>query len=96
MKAVKQVIGFPFQFGGEHHSGWLPSGTTEPLPTVVEKVLLNIYICESDGGYLLNWEAVGSEKWGCTWHPTVVEAQAQALNDFGIKESDWRDSNTIA
>jgi hypothetical protein len=50
---VKRVDGWPVTFGGEAHSGWLPSNAATPLPTPIERDVLDVTIEKIDAGYLL-------------------------------------------
>ena len=43
-RVLKHVAGLVVQFGGETHSGWLPPGAAVPLPTPIERVVLDIEI----------------------------------------------------
>lgn len=95
---IKKVNAWPFAFGGEAHSGWLPPNSTVPLPTPVEQELLDISIEGSDvEGYLLIWMARPSAtcsepvppKSGDTWHETIEEAEMAARDIFGIERSHW-------
>jgi hypothetical protein len=94
---VKQVDGWPFVFGGEPHSGWLPPDAAMPLPTAEEHEILDVVIEQCDGGYLLVWAArpsdtcseMGPPKTGDNWHETVEAAEATAQEFFGIERGDW-------
>jgi hypothetical protein len=96
---LKKVEGWPFTFGGEPHTGWLPPGAATPLPTPVERELLDVSIEATDGGYLLCWAARPSPtchdpsppKAGDTWHQTIAEAEAAARETFGIEHPHWTD-----
>jgi hypothetical protein len=89
MKIIKQVLGWKFTFGGEEASGWLPLGAVNPLPTPIKHCILDVYISEEGGGYMLNWAARNSDEWSCSWHQTIEDAGAQAVRDLGIKSTDW-------
>jgi hypothetical protein len=90
---IKKVEGWPFTFGGEVHSGWLPPGAATPLPTPIEHEVLDVAIVTCDGGYLLEWAARPSEicgkllppKVGDSWHETIDDAEAAAQEWFGIE-----------
>ncbi|QDU36307.1 hypothetical protein Mal4_05920 [Maioricimonas rarisocia] len=96
---IKKVKAWPFAFGGEGHSGWLPAGAAVPEPTPVEHELLDVTIESDEGGYLLIWAARPSPtcedlrppKSGDTWYETLEEALAAARNHFGIQHEDWSD-----
>jgi hypothetical protein len=96
---LKKVEDWPFTFGGEAHSGWLPPGATVPLPTPVEREQLDVSIEAIDGGYLLVWTARPSltcrepipPKAGDTWHATLAEAEDAARDAFGIEQEHWID-----
>ena len=96
---LKKVEGWPFTFGGEAHSGWLPPGAAVPLPTPIEHEVLDVSIEATDGGYLLIWDARPSltcdnarpPKAGDTWHATLADAEQAALKAFGIEHQHWID-----
>lgn len=89
MTLVKRVTGLPFRFGGEEHSGWLPSGAAKPLPTPTEDVLLDVEIDAIPGGFLLYWKSQDGERFGDTWHRSIAEAEAEASRYFGIRQDQW-------
>jgi hypothetical protein len=94
---VAKVASWPFQFGGEPHSGWLPPNAALPLPTPIEPAFLEVVIEAIDGGFLLIWRTLDSlpsdaqrpPKGSDTWHPTVADAMKSASTWFGIREDDW-------
>jgi hypothetical protein len=94
---VKSVDGWPFTFGGQVHSGWLPTNAALPLPTPVENEVLDVVIECVDGGYFLIWQARPSEtnrasgppKAGDSWHETLAKAEAAAYEWFGIRAENW-------
>lgn len=96
---LKKVEAWPFAFGGEKHSGWLPSNAVTPKPTPVERELLDVQIESTDSGYLLTWAARPSPtcrellppKVGDTWHETIEDAEAAAHDYFGIEHEHWTD-----
>ncbi len=96
---LKRVEAWPFTFGGEEHSGWLPPDALKPKPTPIEPELLDVTIGRADGGYLLIWAARPSAtcremlppKTGDTWHETIEDAEAAAREYFGIEHEHWRD-----
>ena len=93
-----RVEAWPFTFGGEADTGWLPPGFITPQPTPIERELLDVEIEQTDGGYLLTWAArpsptcreLRAPKVGDTWHETIEDAKAAANASFGIKHEDWR------
>jgi hypothetical protein len=94
---LKKVDGWPFTFGGEAHTGWLPPGAAIPLPTPVEHERLDVAIEAADGDYLLIWTAqpsqtcrdAGPPKCGDTWHQTLAQAEEDARETFGIGHQHW-------
>ena len=91
MNVVKHVTGLPFQFGGEEHSGWLPRGAAKPLPTPVEKVILDIEIVFDGSGYLLCWKAREGQRFGDLWSETLSQAEAAASQYFDIERNQWKE-----
>jgi hypothetical protein len=89
MKIVRQVRGKRFRFGGEEHEGWLPRNATLPLPTPVEDAVLDIFIGEEAGGFILYYESRETNHCGDTWHQTLSEAEDQARGQFGVELSEW-------
>ena len=81
---------WPFIFGAEHHSGWVPSGAAPPRPTAAVPVTLTLEIHAENDGYFLRWESSDGSKRGDTWHQSVADAKHQAKAQFGIPESKWR------
>ncbi len=94
---LKKVDGWPFTFGGEPHTGWLPPGAAVPLAMPVENERLDVSIEAIDGGYLLIWTAQPSRtcrdamppKTGDTWHATLADAEEAARQNFGIDHRHW-------
>lgn len=94
---LKKVDGWPFTFGGDIHSGWLPPGAAIPLPTPIEHEFLDISIEAEGSGYLLIWNARSSAtcrdrrppKTGDTWHATLADAEQAAFEEFGIEPQHW-------
>lgn len=90
MDAIKRVTGWPFQFGGVEHFGWLPPGSAKPLPMPIENVALDVKI-EPSGSTdcLLCWQSQDGRHSGDSWHPTLADAERGAFELFGIKDADW-------
>ena len=94
---IKKVEGWPFTFGGEVHSGWLPPNAAMPLPRPIEHEILDVTIEKCEGGYLLVWAARPSDtcrellppKAGDSWHETIDDAEAEAQNQIGIERRHW-------
>ena len=104
---LKKVEGWPFTFGGELHSGWLPPEAAPPLPRPTHRELLDITIEQEDGGggYLLIYEARPSQTCaepvrapcaGDTWHETLEDAEDAAQEYFGVRPEDWSDATSKA
>ena len=99
---LKKVEAWPFTFGGELHSGWLPPEASPPHPRPMHRELLDITIEQEDGGagYLLEHAARPSPTCpaplrppyvGDTWHETLEDAEEAAREYFGVREEDWSD-----
>ena len=96
---LKKVEAWPFAFGGEEPSGWLPPEAATPRPTPIEHELLDVEIESVDGGFLLRWAARPSPtcrelrppKMGDTWHETVEDAEVAAREAFGIEHGHWKE-----
>jgi hypothetical protein len=88
---IKRVLGWPFQYGGDEHSGWLPPGAAKPLPTPVRNVLLDIAI-EGDpaSGYLLIYSAHDGSIDNDDWYQTLADAEKAADEVFGVKADNWQ------
>jgi hypothetical protein len=86
---LKRITNLRLRLGGEEHRGWLPPGAATPLPTPVQKVVVDLSI-EFDGtGYLLICSAQdGSFSWD-TWHESLNDAENQARDDYGVQSGDW-------
>lgn len=98
---LKKVAGWPFTFGGELHSGWLPAEAAPPQPRLMHRELLDITIEQEDGGgYLLIHVARPSPTCpdpfrppcgGDSWHDSLEDAEEAAHDYFGIRREDWSD-----
>ena len=53
MAVIKRLSAVPVRFGGEEHSGWLPTNAATPPPSPIEEALVDFEINEVEGGYLL-------------------------------------------
>lgn len=91
MTVVKHVAGWEFQFGGEEHSGWLSAGASVPLPTPIEKVVLDVEIVSEGAGFLLCWNAREGNQCGDLWFQSVDAAEETATEEFGIARTHWKD-----
>ena len=89
VKVIKRVVGLPFQFGGEEHSGWLPPNAAQPLPTPIENVVLDAEIIFDGTGNLLCWQARHGNRSGDLWFETLARAEAAATEYFGIASEQW-------
>lgn len=89
MSRVQEIVGLPFQWGGQRHSGWLPKGAGEPKPVPVEPDVLDIQIDEESGGYLLIWSGRLTGRHGDTWHETLKQSEQQAEANFDIVPGQW-------
>jgi hypothetical protein len=89
MRVVSHIDGFWTRVGGEAHSGWLPAGAAEPLPTPEREVVLDLVI-EFDGhGYLLIVRSVDGSVRGDTWHETAGDANATAEERYQVAAEKW-------
>ena len=93
MKLLMQVLNKQIEFGGEEHTGWLPLGSAVPLPTNAERVVVDVRILETDGGFIVEWESANPHHSNDSWHATLVDAQDYAQDRFGIEASQWEISN---
>ena len=90
MRVVRRVQNRIVRFGGEEHSGWLPPGAAQPLPTPTIEVLLNLEIAIADGsGYFLQYRSTNTGYIGDTWHEDLEGAVEQAKLPFGIEPAEW-------
>jgi hypothetical protein len=79
-------IGRAIVIDGVDHSGWLPSGASEPQRTEARTV--NVWIAhEGDAYYLLT--ADGDHIFD-SWHRTFEDAIAQAHVQYGIGTEEWQ------
>jgi hypothetical protein len=93
MKLLKQVLGKQIEFGSEEHTGWLPLDSAVPPPTPVEKVVVDVRILETDGGFIVKWESKDTHHSNDSWHTTLPDAQKYAQDQFGIEATEWENSN---
>ncbi|MDB5391758.1 MAG: hypothetical protein JWM11_7404 [Planctomycetaceae bacterium] len=89
-----RITNFPFEFGGEVHSGWLPPNAAIPLPTPIQHVLLDIEIQFDGFGYLLLYSSQDGSISGDTWHQTMAEAQQAATQNFGVQLLEWQQDSS--
>jgi hypothetical protein len=89
MPVIKRVLGLPFRFGGEEHSGWLPPGAAMPLPTPIEDVVLDVEIEAIEGGFIFFWQSRDGSRIGDSWHRTLQEAEEAAREELGIERDQW-------
>ena len=93
MAIVKRVSDFRWDYEGELHSGWLPLGAANPLPTPVVRVALDLEIESERGGFLLIYRArENSELRNDLWFGTLTEAMAAAEERFGVRPEQWEPS----
>ena len=95
-KIIRQLRSVTVVFGGQHHTGWLPSGAAEPPDTPTEYVLLDLEIVElAATSYLLQWRPSAGQSFtgppyeGDTWHASLDDALDQAQLDFGVARASW-------
>jgi hypothetical protein len=91
MTIVKHISGHKMQIGGAQHSGWLPEGAANPLPTPVREVSFNLEIQFDGSGYLLCYVSQEGDLYGDTWHETLKDAERAAAEYFGVKDNQWQD-----
>jgi hypothetical protein len=70
---------------GVDHSGWLPSGASEPQRTPDRSV--EVWIAQRNEGYFL-CTADGGRTFD-SWHPSLEETFAQAKFQYGIVADEW-------
>ena len=75
-------------FDGPEFQAWLPGNAVKPLGQVTH---LRLRIFElSDGFSLVSESSNPSFRGGDTWHPTLIDAFAQATSAFGVGVGDWQ------
>ena len=79
------------KIGGTQHSGWLPEGSVNPLPTPIREVSFNLEIQFDGFGYLLCYISQEGYLYGDTWHETLIDAERAAAEYFGVKDNQWQD-----
>jgi hypothetical protein len=90
MTVVKRIAGHTVRVGGTQHSGWLPGGAAEPLPTPVRDVTFNIEIDFDGYGYLLCYCSTDGSLYADTWHETLADAEEVAGELFGVRDEQWQ------
>jgi hypothetical protein len=89
MPVISRIQNFKTTVGGQQHSGWLPPGAANPMPTPIRDVVLN-FIIEFDGaGYLLIVDSADGSIHGDTWHKSIDDAMEQAQLWYKIAPSMW-------
>jgi len=96
MRVAAEVTGRAVEFGGERHSGWLPTGASTPSPTLIRRATLDFRILEDDGGVVLEWVSRDTEDRGDRWYPSTAQAIADARELFGIEKAEWHESNVAS
>jgi hypothetical protein len=96
VSVVCRVSKFHVRIGGNQHSGWLPAGAANPLPTPVRDVDLNLEIEFDGSGYLLIVASTDGSVYGDTWHQTEQEAQEEASAVYGVPKSAWTSGQSAA
>jgi hypothetical protein len=59
----------------------------------VEKVVVDVRILETDGGFIVEWESRDTHHSNDSWHATLPDAQKYAQDQFGIEASECENSN---
>lgn len=78
-----------------HMSGSTDHFVVSTLPAIHATRLppaSRIEIVDADGGFLLVRYSASGEFAGDTWHATVDEAKRQALVEFQIEPSEWKEA----
>ena len=91
MRAVQQVVGKVVELSEGTSVGWLPSNAAPPQPTRPKRLLLDICILEGDGEYILEWHSANGDFSNDSWHATIEDAKREAMDQFGIEASEWRE-----
>jgi hypothetical protein len=89
MSTLKVILERPVRMGGQQHTGWLPAGAARPLPTPIRDLLFNFDIQFDGFGYLLCYVSMDDTVYGDTWHESLDQAEAAALDNFGITANEW-------
>ena len=90
MKVIEQVIGKVVAVGGETSSGWLPSNAATSLPTQPGQLTFDVRILEGPAEFILEWQSADGDYSNDSWHATIEEARAEAMEQFGIAASEWK------
>jgi hypothetical protein len=92
MRVFSKIASRRIKVGGEQHTGWLPEGSTTPLPTPVREVEMTFEITDDGGGnFLLLYYSVDKSVHGDTWHESIEEAKDAARSYFGVEINEWQD-----
>ena len=89
MRVIKRISGHKARVGGTQHSGWLPEGAAEPLPTPIRDVIFNLEIQFDGYGYLLYYASQEGDLHGDTWHETIEDAEQAAVEYFNVGADQW-------
>ena len=92
MRVYSKVETRKVKVGGDQHSGWLPDGSSTPLPTPIKEVKMTFEITDDGGGnFLLIYESEDKSLCGDTWHQSIDQAKEAAESWFGIRRNEWKD-----
>lgn len=90
MSLLKVIRERPVRIGGQQHTGWLAASAGRPLPAPIRDLLFNFEIQFDGYGYLLAYVSTDATVYGDTWHESLEEAEAAALDNFGIAANEWK------
>ena len=65
-----------------------------PLPTPIERVVLDIEIHNEGTDFVLCWNAHEGDRRGDLWFETFNAAETAATEEFDIARNDWKDGPT--
>jgi hypothetical protein len=86
-----RVSNFPYVFGGDKPSGWLPPNSSTPEPTPVHEITIDVTVETVEGGALLIYTSQDGAFANDFWYGSVGAALEGAKERFGISRDAWRE-----
>ncbi|HVJ85642.1 MAG TPA: hypothetical protein VM452_08350 [Caulifigura sp.] len=91
MKVIQRASAVPVQIGGIEHSGWLPDGASQPLPTPVRSLIVDLEIVDlGHSECLLSYQSHDGTLSGDDWYASLEQAIRGAEEMFGVAPTQWR------